>query len=111
MSVSFDSMRKQITLKTQNATDDGYGGQVVTDEIYAIVWARITPLQTSRTLTSFVDDRLQHVRFYEVYIRYDPAVNEMMKAEYNGKTWDIVSLEDINGEHNYLRLVCKEKIA
>ena len=106
--MNFDEMRDRITILQNVRKDDGYGGTTTTTVRIATVWANISPVPTSRMLESYALDRIQNTRLHKVVIRYRSDVNESMTIEHNGKTWDILALEDIDGK--YLQMVCREVV-
>jgi SPP1 family predicted phage head-tail adaptor len=100
-------LNNKIQILTPTVTQDAYGAPVTTWAILHEMWAAISPA-TGRELeiAGAIGADITH----GITMRYVAGIKPKCKVMYNGRTFEIISVQNLN-ENNYeLRLQCKEVI-
>jgi SPP1 family predicted phage head-tail adaptor len=91
----------------QNIKDsEGFVTEIWAD--VATVWAAVEPIRGREYFQAAAVNAENTVRFR---IRYRPGIMPNMRALYNGRTFNIQSVIDVNGRHREIQLMCLEVTA
>ena len=110
MALSAGTLRKRITLQQQSLSVDSYGQQVITWTDVATVWASLEP-SVGRELVAAQAVRLDQPT--TITIRWQPSFASprtvaAMRAVYNGRTFNIHSVENEDERNVLLTLSASE---
>ena len=110
MTLSAGTLRKRITLQQQSLSVDSYGQQVITWTDVATVWASLEP-SVGRELVAAQAVRLDQPT--TITIRWQgafgsPRAVAAMRAVYNGRTFNIHSVENEDERNVLLTLIASE---
>lgn len=110
MTLSAGTLRKRITLQQQSPSVDTYGQQITTWTDVATVWASIEP-SVGRELMAAQAVRLDQPT--TITIRWQPALASpktvaAMRAVYNGRIFNICSVENEEERNRMLTLLASE---
>ena len=98
-------MRKRITIQKIDTTRTAGGETTDTPSTFAKVWARIRPLSGAE---SWVAKELQSVTSHQLNLLYYPGITERMQAVYQGRTFNFISVRDLEEMHEELEILAKE---
>ena len=70
-------------------------------------WAEITPLKNKEQIVDYHD---QGDLTYKIIIRWFDGLTQKHYIGYNNKIYNITSVIDINMQHNFYEILCKEEI-
>lgn len=102
-------MRHTIELQSQTEVPDGYGGvELDWGDAYATPKAKIKALSGQQRLMA---DGLANPVKYRAYIRYRDDVLPAHRVVYNGKTFDIKAVYDVEERRRFLELELTEGVA
>jgi SPP1 family predicted phage head-tail adaptor len=100
------NLNKQITFQYKTKVTDGMGGFVVTWNDAATVWAKISTLRTDEAIIAM---QTTGTAIHNVVIRYRSDVKASWRIKYGNDYWDIIGPPiDVNKEHRWLDIKCKE---
>lgn len=96
--------RVEILTKDAATSADSYGAVDAQTTVIATVQAKVTQLSGLELIRAHqVAAEVTH----EVRIRYRPGMTTRHSIKYAGKTYDINNVNDIDGRHRELILLCK----
>jgi len=76
-------------------------------------WAHFKTLWASKSIAKgtegMVNDKPDAVRPVEFEVRYREDLNEMMRIKWNGKYFEIISINDRWGLRKYITIACTER--
>lgn len=98
-------LRHRVTIQQQSSTQDGYGEQVNTWSNLKTVWASVEPLQGRER---FAAQQVQTETTTRIKMRYLAGIESKMRVAYGTKTYDIMSVIDLEERHIVLHLMCME---
>ena len=87
------------------ASDDGAGGETVSWETLATLWARIEPLSGAERLMA---ERLEAAVTHRVTIRFREGVTHEMRFSIGSRLFGIRAIRDLEERHRYLETICEE---
>jgi SPP1 family predicted phage head-tail adaptor len=93
-----------ITIQSASVAQNAYGEEILTWSTLATVWAQFLPGGGSERFTSQQVYAEAQARFI---IRYRTDVTPENQIVYNGKTWDILSVDEYGGRGNGLEIKAK----
>ncbi len=96
---------KVITLQRTTYVDDGYGGQIPTNEDFATMRAQVLQASTEEFIRAWGTSAETAVIFRT---RYRADLNTLVRVVYDGKGFDIVELKPI-GRNRGWELRCKAR--
>lgn len=100
-------LRHKVTLQQMSTTRDSFGAVVETWADVATVWAAIEPAGGRETLAGQeVTAEVTH----RVRIRYRADVTPEMRANFQGRVFDIQAVLNVDGRGRELHLLCKEMV-
>lgn len=105
--ICLGDLNKRVILQNRDITPPLYGS-VDFDENFtntATVWAAVKTV-SGKTFFDGVNDR---AITHEIYIRYDATVTAETWIEYNNKRIDILNVENLEENDEYLKLICNER--
>lgn len=85
-------MRHQIDIMERTETPDGSGGLPTTDSLVETVWASIEQVR-ERVENEF--GRIDDMSVYQIRTRYSSNIDEDKKIEFDGRTFEILSVENV----------------
>lgn len=100
-------LRHRITFQQQSSTQDGYGEQVNTWSNLKTVWASVEPLHGRER---FAAQQVHSETTTRIKMRYQAGIESKMRALYGSKTYDILSVIDLEERRIVLHLMCMELI-
>lgn len=99
------SLRRQVMLQTRSPSEDTFGQQTQTWGGDTPVYADIEPLSGRELMAAqAVNTEITH----QVVIRYRIGVTPAMRALYQGRVFNILSVIDDQMAHITLTLLCSE---
>lgn len=107
MASNISEMNKRITLQYPVNTPDGMGGSnttfVTSTSVYAAIWPtsakeHIEAMQTGITIT------------HKIRIRYNASLAGSWRILWESRYFNIVAIIDLNMDHRWMDLLCKEAI-
>jgi len=99
------AMRHRITLQSPSAELDATGQPASWNDV-ATVWAAVEPL---RGREYFAAQQVNAETTTRIRIRYRAGVTSAMRGRYGSRTYDIVSVIDVDERHVELQLMCTER--
>lgn len=70
-------------------------------------WAEITPLKNKEQIVDYHD---QSDLVYKIIIRYFEGLSDKHYIVYKKRVFNITSFIDINMQHNFYEILCKEEV-
>lgn len=100
-------LRHRITIQQQTVTRDAYGGETISWDTYATVWAQVTPASGRERFINAGAQEYATVD-YKVRIRYRSDIDPKMRISWGTKILDIESVQDPTGYTAELILLCRD---
>jgi len=100
-------LRHRVVIQSKGASRDTYGAEVVTWSTTATVWASVEPL-TGREYMDAQQTQAEVSTRIRVRYRSDVTYVPEMRATWDGHTYDIVSVLEVNSAHREVQLMCRE---
>jgi SPP1 family predicted phage head-tail adaptor len=102
-------LRRRVMIVFPSSYRDDKGGCVITwlDEVE--VWAKIKPV-SGQVFT--INGALRHDLTHEVTVRYRQLtpITVQKRLRYGSRMLEIVAVIDIEERHEYVRLLCRERL-
>lgn len=100
-------LRHRVTIQQFTQTQNEYGEIVEGWTTFATVWAAVEPLRgrefwDAQQLNAEVTARIR--------LRYLSGVGPTMRVVYDGRTFEVDSVIDVDERHRELQLMCKEVV-
>lgn len=96
-------MRDYVTYQEATQTSDGEGGYTKTWASVKQIWAQITPMKDTRLLEAA---SVKFVGAFMFRMRYDTELQPSGRFTYEGVTYTIHSVNDIEKLHRYMDALC-----
>lgn len=100
-------LRHRVVLQQEAKGRDSFGGEVINWTDLATVWGAVEPLtgqerydQVSAQLLASIDNRIR--------IRYRAGLTHKMRATWDGHTFDIQAVVNVETRDREIHLLCKE---
>lgn len=87
-------------------SQDDSGGIVRTPRIHARAWARVEELSGTELVHA---QQKKPNSTHEVGLRYVANLDTTMKIRHNGKLFNIENIDDIDGRHIELVILCRKE--
>lgn len=104
---------KRIDIYQVQEVPDGFGGNVVSSELLASSWAKLVNQNTSiqqRSTTLGITD-LYEPLIFRLRFRNDlPYNGRNLSLNYNGESYVIKSITDVNEFHREIEILCTKTI-
>jgi len=100
--ITAETMRELFTVQTFSQTTDGEGGFTYAVTSTADYWGDISPLSQSRALLEMSISFKKAVR---IYTRYTTGITVDNKILFDGETYTIHSILDIDTKKQYLKII------
>ena len=100
-------LRHRVTLERKEANRDAYGGELVTWQPVATVWAAVEPLKGREFFSASQDNAEVTGR---IRIRYMPGVVPTMRVRFGQRVFDIQAVIDPEERHEELQLMVREMV-
>jgi SPP1 family predicted phage head-tail adaptor len=105
--ITAGDLKDRATLLSPTYTVDGQGGNTITYAQYGVVWCMAKPATNSRTLQ---EAQLVFNEAMKFTIRYsEVAITADWRIEFNGRTFIIHTLDDIENRYQYLEILAYSK--
>ena len=101
------SLRHRVQLLNKIMSSDNAGGHEVSYVHLANVWANIR--SNNGIITQMADANISALT-HIIIIRYRNDINIGDRIIYEGRIFEIISLNDLNGYRAYLQCFCSEQI-
>lgn len=105
--ISAGDLKDRLTLLQPTYTADGQGGTTITHATYGIVWCKAKPANNLRSLQEsqlvFNEAMMFTIRASQVNITAD------WQLEFNGRTYTIHTIDDVDNRYQYLLIVALSK--
>lgn len=98
-------LNRRITLQQRSASKDSFGQESTNWTDYLTCWARIEPLSGRELIAAQAQ---QAETTHEIVIRYRPGIVPAMRAVYQGRIFNVLSVIDPEMAHAALQLQCSE---
>jgi SPP1 family predicted phage head-tail adaptor len=96
---------KRITFQRLTTTTNENGFEVKTLEDFKTVWAKVSNLHGREYFEAAAVQRENTVKFT---IRYLPDVNPSMKILFQGRKYNITSIDNIKYQNRYMEIKAQE---
>ena len=96
---------KRITFQRLTTTTNKNGFEVETLEDFKTVWAKVSNLHGREYFEAAAVQRENTVKFT---IRYLPDVNPSMKILFQGRQYNITSIDNIKYQNRYMEIKAQE---
>ena len=101
-------LRHKIELQRQQRTPDGIGGFEVVWETYLTTFAYIAPLSGTESLVGMqIQDSVTH----RIYMRYKDGILAEDRVLFQGRTFNIRSVLDLEERRRYIEMRAEEGVA
>tara|TARA_B100000749_G_C18177654_1_gene362532 strand:- start:115 stop:456 length:342 start_codon:yes stop_codon:yes gene_type:complete len=97
------NLRERVMLQQATTTTDGYGGTVYEWHDVAEVWARVEPVKSAE---EFIAGGIQTVTDVLVHIRFHPDVTTAWRLIWQGQTYGITGVRNLDERRAFLALDC-----
>jgi SPP1 family predicted phage head-tail adaptor len=102
-------LNQRITLQDRDIVPPIFGGPDFIED-FTEDNERWAAIQTVHGKTFFDGVNQRDVNLtHEIFIRYDSTVTAETWILYNSRRFDIVSVEDLDEQHEFMRLLCIDK--
>lgn len=99
-------LRRRVTIQQPTETRDStYGEPVPTWSTYRVRWAEVLPVPGSERFVGDREEARQVVRFQ---LRYLAGVTPKMRISWDGRTFGITSIQNVEERNKMLWLDCEE---
>lgn len=98
---------RRVTIRGTTTTPDGSGGYTETPVDIATVWMRVVPLDGREQILAMQTGMVRPYRFEATY-RSD--VTGATTLVYDGRTFDIKSVVDVEERHRELHILAEEVV-
>ena len=98
-------LRRQITLQSRGASIDSWGQQSTGWGGDIVCYAQIEPLAGRELMAA---QSMQAETTHTITIRYRTGVTPAMRALYQGRVFNVLSVIDPDMTHTSLQLLCSE---
>jgi len=106
--VNVGMMRKRVTLQNVSAVrDSNYGGVTTSAAAAATVWASIDPISARERLR--LGENVAEAT-HVVKVRYTTNVAQTSRVVYGSRTFEVLSLIDVEERGKVIHLICKELV-
>lgn len=104
-------LNKRITIENR-AIVPPVSGSVDFTESFSSPIDRFAAIQTTKGKTIFdgVNQRDREVS-HEIFMRYESGITSESWIRYQGRRLDIIEVEDLDERHEFLRILCTDKLA
>jgi SPP1 family predicted phage head-tail adaptor len=92
-------LRHQVTVESSAGAPDGAGGETVTWDTVATLWARLEPVNAGERI---VAGHLSGVVTHEVILRWRGDIAGGMRIGYRGRTFRVLAVHDPDETRRYL---------
>lgn len=101
-------LRHRVVIEEQSVARADDGGEVVSWESLATVWAAVEPLAGREFFSA---EQFQSELSHRVRLRYraDVSFTPKMRVAWDGRTFDVESVLDVGGRRRELHLMCMER--
>ncbi len=99
------ALRERVELKQTTQNIDGAGGHVDSFTSLGVVWAKVT---TASGSIVFSGDARNAKITHTIIIRFRSDLKPGDRINYRGEELEVVSAEDLNGRHAYLKVLCAQ---
>jgi len=100
------ALRHRVVIEHRTVQPDGAGGQTVTWNDGATVWAAIEPLSGVELLRR---DRVSGALTHRVSLRFRDDVVPEGRLRYGARIFEILVVRDVDERHRWLDCLCEEK--
>lgn len=97
------NLRERVTLQDSTTTQDGFGGTIHEWHDVAEVWARVEPMKQGEHL---IAGGIQTVTDVLVHIRHRADVTTTWRLIWQGKTYNITGVRNLDERRAFLALDC-----
>lgn len=101
-------LRHRITLQSKVTVKDPEGIVTETWTDVATVWAAVEPIRGREYFQAAAVNAENTVRFR---IRYRSGITPVMRVVYNGRTFNVQSVIDVDERYREIQLMCQEVVA
>lgn len=96
---------QRITIKQKVATQDTFGGEVITWSDVCTVWAQVQPITGREYLQG---KQLQEEATARIRIRHRAGIVPAMRVYLGSRTFDINDVQNIDTANKEMVLMCRE---
>lgn len=107
MSVRAGELNRRVSVQQRSSTPGNFGAASETWQEVFPAWARILPLGGRELLFA---KQIASESSHQVTIRYRASVTPRMRIVYQGRVFEIESVNDVEERHEYLELLCSEGV-
>ena len=104
-------LRNKITIQNTDRTTDNHGGFTTARSTYVTAFANIKPKSAKQSFNETTGEKVTNPQDFEFIIRHRDNINVNMRILFGTRTFDIISVEDDNEYHRYIKIIGREKVA
>ena len=100
-------LRYYIEIQQFSSVKNDFGEVTKSWTTFANCWAEVKPIKASEYFTANSENfKVSH----RVVIRYIEGIKPGMRIIHEGRTFEVVGVRDYFERHQYLELMCEEKV-
>jgi len=100
-------LRRRVKIEEKSVVQDSYGAETITWSEVGTFWTAVEPLRGDE----FLEQRRRGAEVTtRIVMRYLDEIAPEMRATWDGHTYDIVAVIDVDGRHRELQLMVRETI-
>ena len=100
-------LRERIVIQRKVSTPDGGGGNAVSWQDVATLWARVMPKRGNEALEAA---QLRGVQLYEVVVRYGADIKTTDRIGWDGTLLNIRAIANRDEHNRYLTLIAEDGV-
>ena len=104
-------LRNKITIQNNVLSSDTFGGYSTANTSFLTAFAQIKPKSAKQIFNEQTGEQIANPQDFEFIIRHRDNINVNMRILFGTRTFDIISVEDDNEYHRYIKIIAREKVA
>lgn len=108
MVMKIGKLRQRVAIQNFIATRDSFGAEVPAWTDVATVWASVTPVSGKEY---FASGQVNAEVSTKITLRYRSGITPKMRAVFEDRTFEIISVLNFEERDIELNLMCKESVA
>ena len=104
-------LRNKITIQNNALSADTFGGYSTSNTTFLTAFAHIKPKTAKQVFNEQTGEQISNPQDFEFIIRHRDNIDVNMRILFGTRTFDIISIEDDNEYHKYIKIIGREKVA
>ena len=105
---SIGKLRYRVDLQSGTESSDGAGGCTVAHKTIAQIYADIRPSGGSE---QYRQGKIQEKVTHKIFIRFREEIDSSWRIQYEGRTFQIKNIINVQERDRFLQLLCEEGVA